>query len=134
MIDALSSVLLVVTAIYISFTDIVSHRIPNRSLLLLIIALTNQMNQIPLEMTALVLLLIWGAGLLARVGMGDLKLLSILTTLQGQILVNPMAWIFFSVVAALSILIHVGVRRSFQGDIALAPAILIPFTSLYLAF
>jgi Flp pilus assembly protein protease CpaA len=134
MIEALSSVLLVGTAIYISFTDIVSHRIPNRSLLLLIIALTNQMNQTPLEMTALVLLLIWGAGLLARVGMGDLKLLSILTTLQGQILVNPIAWIFFSVVAALSILIHVGVRRSFQGDIALAPAILIPFISLYLAF
>jgi hypothetical protein len=92
------------------------------------------MNQIPLEMMALVLLLIWGAGLLARIGMGDLKLLTILTTLQGQILVNPMAWIFFSALAALSILIHIGVRRSLQGDIALAPAILIPFTSLYLAF
>jgi Flp pilus assembly protein protease CpaA len=134
MLEALSSILLVSTAIYISFTDIDSHRIPNRSLLLLIFALVNQMNQIPMEMLALVLLLLWAVGLLARVGMGDLKLLTILTTLQGQILVNPMAWIFFSALAALSILIHIGVRRSLQGEIALAPAILIPFTSLYLAF
>ena len=84
--------------------------------------------------TLIILFSIWLAGLLAKMGMGDLKLLTILLILQGQILTNPIFWILFAAIALLSISFHMLAQGTMRGEIPLAPAILIPFTGIYLSF
>ncbi len=78
--------------------------------------------------------ILWILGLLAKIGPGDLKLLSLLIIMQGEIILDSLMWIFFLSIAAISFLIHILARRSWQGEIPLAPAIVIPFTALYLLF
>jgi hypothetical protein len=78
------------------------------------------------------ILTLWVLGLLAKIGPGDLKLLTILIIMQGEIILDSLMWILFLGIAAISLLIHILQRRSWQGEIPLAPAIVIPFTALYL--
>ncbi|MSZ47857.1 MAG: hypothetical protein F2602_00220 [Actinobacteria bacterium] len=66
--------------------------------------------------------------------MGDLKLLTILIVLQGEVVIDSRTWILFSVCTVLSIIFHRLVERSLKGEIPLAPAILVPFVSVYLTF
>ena len=89
---------------------------------------------VSLTMNVIILTSIWLVGVLAKMGMGDLKLLTILAILQGEILMNPISWILFTAIALLSIITHILVRRTIRGEIPLAPAILIPFTGFYLSF
>jgi Flp pilus assembly protein protease CpaA len=80
------------------------------------------------------LITLWILGLLTKIGPGDLKLLTILIIMQGEIILDSLMWILFLGIAAISLLIHILQRRSWQGEIPLAPAIVIPFTALYLSF
>ena len=130
---ALDITLIVMTA-YISISDIKFHRIPNTSLLILTLTLLYSTHTISATSTLIILFSIWLAGLLAKMGMGDLKLLTILLILQGQILINPIFWILFAAIALLSIIFHMMARGTIRGEIPLAPAILIPFTGIYLSF
>jgi len=120
--------------LYISITDIRFHRIPNISLLFLTIALLYSMHQISVVKIVLILIFMWILGILSKVGMGDLKLLTILIVLQGEVVIDSRTWTLFTVITVASIIIHRLVDRSFKGDIPLAPAILVPFTALYLTF
>jgi len=108
------------------------HRIPNFSILGLAIVLIYPNNSLNLVMTSFSLLIIWIIGISSKVGMGDLKLLTILLVLQGGILLRPIALTIGALVITLMIAIHLIVNKSLKGDIALAPAILIPFTVAYL--
>jgi hypothetical protein len=64
--------------------------------------------------------------------MGDLKLLTALLLLQGEILLRSITLTIGVLVITFMIAIHFIVNKSLKGDIALAPAILIPFTMAYL--
>jgi hypothetical protein len=134
MLDIALDALLIVMAFYISLIDIRFHRIPNKSLLILIFALLYSTHMISITFNLLILSLIWLVGLLAKMGMGDLKLLSILVILQGRLLLDPITWFLFTAIALVSIILHILVRRTIRGEIPLAPAILIPFTGFYLSF
>lgn len=134
MIDIAFNVILILITIYISICDIKFHRIPNASLLIMTLTLLYSTHAIPINLNLVALSSIWLVGLLGKIGMGDLKLLTILVILQGQILINPISWILFTAIALLSIAFHILLRRTIRGEIPLAPAILIPFTALYLSF
>lgn len=120
--------------LYILISDIRFHRIPNISLLFLTIALLYSMHQISAVKIALILIFMWILGIFSKVGMGDLKLLTILILLQGEVVIDSRTWILFSVCTLLSIIFHRLVERSLKGEIPLAPAILVPFVSVYLTF
>lgn len=120
--------------LYISISDIRFHRIPNISLLFLIIALLYSMHQISAVKIVLILNFIWILGIFSKVGMGDLKLLTILVVLQGEVVIDSRTWTLFTVITLASIIIHRLVEKSLKGDIPLAPAILVPFVSIYLSF
>lgn len=134
MIGIAFDVILILMTVYISLNDIRFHRIPNVSLLILTLTLLYSTHAIPISLNLVILSSIWLFGLLGKIGMGDLKLLTILMIFQGQILINPMSWILFTAIALLSIAFHILLRRTIRGEIPLAPAILIPFTALYLSF
>ena len=120
--------------LYISISDIRFHRIPNISLLFLIIALLYSMHQIAAVKIVLILISMWILGLFSKVGMGDLKLLTILVVLQGEVVIDSRTLTLFTVITLASIIFHRLVERSLKGDIPLAPAILVPFVSVYLTF
>ena len=92
------------------------------------------MAMISLVPMLFLILTLWVLGLLAKIGPGDLKLLTILIIMQGEIILDSLMWILFLGIAAISFLVHILERRSWQGEIPLAPAIVIPFTALYLSF
>jgi hypothetical protein len=125
---------LVLITAFISIIDLRFHRIPNISLLFLTLPLLVDTNVLPFREILLGLLIFWGFGLLFKVGMGDLKLLTILIFLQAEILWSSQMLLLFALVATFSLVIHLIIKRNFSGEIALAPAILIPFTLLYLVF
>lgn len=89
-------------------------------------------HSLDLPIASLSLLLIWIVGIFSKVGMGDLKLLTVLLLLQGEILLRPITLTIGALVITIMIAIHLIVNKSLKGDIALAPAILIPFTLAYL--
>lgn len=134
MIHIALDITLIVMTTYISISDIKFHRIPNTSLLTLTLTLLYSTHTISATSTLIILFSIWLAGLLAKIGMGDLKLLTTLLILQGQILINPIFLILFAAIALLSIIFHMLARGTMRGEIPLAPAILIPFTGIYLSF
>lgn len=134
MIKIVFDVLLILITLYVSLSDLRFHRIPNSSLLILALILLYSTRVIPITLNLIVLSSIWLVGLFGKIGMGDLKLLTILMILQGQILLNPIYWIFFTAIALISITLHILLRRTIWGEIPLAPSILLPFTALYLSF
>ena len=134
MIQVALDVILIMMTGYISISDIRFHQIPNTSLLVMILTLLYSTRTISMTSNLIILCSIWLVGLLAKMGMGDLKLLTILLILQGRILINPIFWIFFAAIALLSIIFHMLARGTMRGEIPLAPAILIPFTGIYLSF
>ena len=134
MFDIAFDLFLIGIALYILISDIRFHRIPNISLLFLIIALLYSMHQIAAVKIVLILISMWILGLFSKVGMGDLKLLTILVVLQGEVVIDSRSWTLFTVITLASIIIHRVIERSLKGDIPLAPAILVPFVSIYLSF
>lgn len=134
MLVVFSTGLLILLTVTITISDIRFHRVPNSSLFFLALTLLLNLNLAPPRPVALSLALVWVVGIAAKVGMGDIKLLTILITLQGEIALDPKLWILFTTIAGFSIVVHVVLKGSIRGEIALAPAIIIPFTLLYLSF
>ena len=128
----LASVLLIGLALYICAMDIRCHRIPNASILGMTIVLIYPNHSLDLPLASFSLLLIWILGIFSKAGMGDLKLLTVLLLLQGEILLRPITLKIGALVITFMIAIHLIVNKTLKGDIALAPAILIPFTMAYL--
>lgn len=121
-------------SIFIAIIDIRFHRIPNLSIAAFTAVLFYQKNVSPPVHILFSLISVWVICVLCKVGMGDLKLLTVLLILQGQIILNSYTLLLFSSASAILLVVHLFVRRTFSGEIALAPAILIPFTVLNFAF
>jgi Flp pilus assembly protein protease CpaA len=119
---------LILISLYISFEDVRHHRISNRVLLislgsLLLISFITHTDLHPLS--ALLVLLFTPLILRARIGAGDMKLLTVLA-----FFFIPLTWdmaadyIFsFTLISAALLAIALARSHSFAGSIALAPAI-----------
>lgn len=134
MLEIATDISLILLTIYICANDIRFHRVPNLSLIFLSCALISSIQLIPVGIMLLLIVVLWILGSLARIGPGDLKLLTILIVMQGEIVLNPLMWILFLTIASISVLIHILLKCTLRGEIPLAPAIVIPFTTLYLSF
>jgi Flp pilus assembly protein protease CpaA len=134
MLEIAADISLILLSIYICVSDIRFHRIPNRSLIFLSCSFIPSIKLTPFGMMALLIAILWLLGWLANIGPGDLKLLTILICMQGEIILNPLMWIFFLAIASISVLVHIILKGTLKGEIPLAPAIVIPFTALYLSF
>jgi hypothetical protein len=130
--EVIASLLLIGLTIYISVIDLRYHRIPNASIVGITFVLIFPINPLDLRIASFSFLLMWIIGIASKVGMGDLKLLTVLLVLQGEILLSPISLAVSALVITFMIGIHLAVNKSLKGDIALAPAILIPFTVAYL--
>jgi Flp pilus assembly protein protease CpaA len=119
---------LILISLYISINDFRHHRISNRALLislesLLLISFVTHTDLHPLS--AFLVLLFTPLILLARIGAGDMKLLTVLA-----FFFIPLTWqmaadfIFsFTLMSAALLAIALVRSHSFAGSIALAPAI-----------
>jgi Flp pilus assembly protein protease CpaA len=115
-------------SIYVSFVDFHCHRISNRTLLLTFLSLFSlsaitQTSVYPL--TSFAVLLFTPLTLRARIGAGDIKLLTVLA-----FFFIPLTWdmasdflLSFTLIAAALLVIQLLKSHSFAGSIALAPAI-----------
>jgi len=110
--------------IFIAIFDFMRHRIPNISLLILLIAtlVTGSVTVLPLyALIALVVSLL--AYRYCGLGAGDVKLLIIITLLmtpQDQI---ADFWFYVSLIGVSLLTLHFTITRSIKGNIALAPAL-----------
>ena len=121
-------VALILFSLYISFVDIRHHRISNRVLWitflsLLSLSVATQKDVYPL--TGFSVLLFTPLILRARIGAGDIKLLTVLA-----FFFIPLTWdmasdflLSFTLIAAALLIIRLVRSHSFAGSIALAPAI-----------
>jgi Flp pilus assembly protein protease CpaA len=121
-------VALILFSLYISFVDVRHHRISNRVLLitflsLLALAVITETGVHPL--TGFSVLLFTPLILRARIGAGDIKLLTVLA-----LFFIPLTWdmasdflLSFTLISATLLIIRVAKSQSFSGSIALAPAI-----------
>ncbi len=118
----------------ISLIDLLSHRIPNR-LLLILIVLALYENSLRINLLgALIAFVMGGVGyFLTTIGAGDVKLFFILALLvipEGQMLQYLSGVSIATVVLLIS---HLLINRSLSGRIAFAPALCgaVLATSLY---
>jgi Flp pilus assembly protein protease CpaA len=121
-------VALILFSLYISFVDVRHHRISNRVLLitflsLLALSVITETGVHPL--TGFSVLLFTPLILLARIGAGDIKLLTVLA-----LFFIPLTWdmasdflLSFTLISATLLIIRLAKSQSFTGSIALAPAI-----------
>ena len=119
---------LILFSLHISLTDIRSHRISNRVLLIAFLSLfsisvATHTDVHPL--TGLFVLLLTPLILRAGIGAGDIKLLTVLA-----VFFAPLTWdlasdflLSFSLISAALLVIALVRSHSFSGSIALAPAI-----------
>jgi len=127
-------VLTLLTSIYICIVDVRSHRIPNWSLLPLALSLVVDSSAPSFKVLTLTLSLLWSVGLLFGVGMGDIKLLSLLLLLQGSQILDFRYLLNACLVASVTIFFKLLMGSGLRGEVALAPTILIPFLLGYLGF
>lgn len=128
------SFVVIVISIYICTTDIRQHKIPNVSLPLLAFPLIANLAMPAKENLAIALSILWVFGLVAGVGMGDIKLLTLLLVTQGLHLLDLRYLIGLSLISLISISFARFKGGTFRVEIPLAPAILIPFLAIYLGF
>lgn len=121
-------VALVLISIYISLVDLRTHRISNRILLftflfLFFLSLIIQTTIFPV--TALAALIISPLILYARIGAGDIKLLTVLVFFFIPLTLDMASdfLLSFTLIATALLIIQLIRFHSFAGSIALAPAI-----------
>jgi Flp pilus assembly protein protease CpaA len=110
--------------IFIAIFDLMWHRIPNISLLILLIAtlVTGSVTVLPLyAMIALFFSLL--AYRHCGLGAGDVKLLIIITLFMTPHNQIAYFWFYFSLICVSLLTLHFAVTRSIKGNIALAPAL-----------
>lgn len=134
MLNLLNSFSIVALSLHISLFDIRFHRIRNRSLALLGGLLLFYPNFLALTDALLLIVAVSIFCIAAKIGMGDLKMLIVLISLQGQILAQSQWLPLFSLSALLSIIVERVQKGGIAGEIPLAPAILFPFVAIYLGF
>jgi hypothetical protein len=110
--------------IIIAIFDLITHRIPNLFLLLLLIAVPiSGKGSVHITYGFVVCILAISAYLFFGLGAGDVKLVSLIAfflTPTSQI-INY--WIFVTIIGLVLIAIRLALSRTIKGNIALAPAL-----------
>lgn len=132
MVSTAISLLLVLCSSVIIFKDIHEHRIYNWHLLILFLLLAYKAEYLSLFTSVVSLVLIWVLSIACNVGGGDAKLLSLLVIFQGQSLLTVRYFSLLLICSLLSLLVYLLHKRTLQGSLPLAPAILLPFIAVYL--
>jgi len=124
-------------SVWISVIDLKSHRIPNElsislGLLLLFDTVTTELSSL-LIASVLVLLIAY----LGQVGAGDVKLLLILTSTSGSLVLSQQYFLGMALISLSMLLSSFSIARlkghKAPRSLAFAPSILAPFLALYLA-
>ena len=119
---------LVIASLFFSIFDLMTHRIPNRALLIFaaVLLLLHLDDPKPIHYWTLLIILVATPALLAvGIGAGDLRL----ALLLGAFYIAPSSksvgdfLLAFSFTAFATLIIEGALRRSLAGSIALAPAI-----------
>ena len=126
------SLLLVLCSSVIIFKDIREHRIYNWHLLILFLLLAYKAEYLSPFTSVVALVLIWALSIACNIGGGDAKLLSLLVIFQGQSLLTVRYFSLLLICSLLSLLVYLLHKRTLQGSLPLAPAILLPFIAVYL--
>lgn len=124
---------LIAISSYIIIRDFLTHRISNLSTLLLTALLI--INPHTSQLTTTIISIVTSSILfsIAKIGMGDLKLLIGLLITQGSIVISD-KYLYLTVTTLVATLIsHLISRRTFRGSVAFAHVLLAPFVVLYLA-
>lgn len=124
------------SVLLISFTiiliDLRVRKIHNASLLIFALPLGSSVDTISPLALSITLLLIVSVGQLIRMGAGDTKLIILLASLQGSLLLNIRYLVGLLLVSATHILMEIISERRIPASLPFAPSILIPFLWLYL--
>lgn len=120
-------------SLFITVDDLQNHRIRHMSLLLLAVPLLIASHMSSLHSILFASLFLIFITALTKLGGGDLKLFLLLFVSQGAVVISRDYIQWFLMVCSVEVCLYAIVRRSFQGSIPLAPAILAPFLALYLA-
>jgi Flp pilus assembly protein protease CpaA len=132
MVSTAISLLLVICCSVIIFNDIREHRIYNWHLLILLLLLAYNAKYSSLFTSVVAIVGIWTLSIACNIGGGDAKLLSLLVIFQGQSLLTVRYFSLVLISSSLSLLVYLLHKRTLQGSLPLAPAILLPFIAIYL--
>lgn len=117
---------------YITVADIRTHRITNRSTLILGLALFSKMNSASFITTFISIAIAFALCALFTIGMGDFKLFSVLVITQGSLVLTLDFLHRFFLVTLCVVTFSLAARKNLASSIAFAPCIVIPFGMVYL--
>ncbi|CAN2202682.1 Prepilin type IV endopeptidase, peptidase domain containing protein [Candidatus Nanopelagicaceae bacterium] len=125
--------LVLALSIFIIVQDFRTHRISNKTLLVLTSLLLITAH--PTSFTKALISIVLAAMIftLAKIGMGDLKLFVGLIATQGELIITLDYMNLLFLTLAFTLLSHLIFRRTLQGSLAFAHVLLAPFVILYLA-
>ena len=113
-----------VILIAIIVSDVLSRRIPNIFLLLLIISSVVELHY-PVKLISFLISIMSVSlfGWISQCGAGDVKLTLVILNLliPADLIVHYLLWLV--ILSSLLIVVHAIIHRSFKGDLAFAPAL-----------
>jgi Flp pilus assembly protein protease CpaA len=132
----LLAIIILFGSILLSWIDIKEHRIYNSHLLLFSVPLLIESRSLPIRSTMIAIAVTLLLTISLRIGGGDFKLFSLLLISQGQLVFSREYFEILTLCIFASLLLTTlhALRRNLRlgGSIPLAPAILAPFTVIYL--
>jgi Flp pilus assembly protein protease CpaA len=118
---------------FIIIKDLRSHRIPNIATLALGGVLFIDCHSAGALLTISVAAIVTTIFLLAKVGMGDVKLFLVLVFTQGSLVISIRYLQLVIFIMVITVLAAKAARGNISGSVAFAHVILLPFLALYLA-
>jgi Flp pilus assembly protein protease CpaA len=117
---------------FITIVDIHTHRITNRSLFILGLALFTDIHSASSIHTLIAVAMALSLCVAFKIGMGDFKLFSVLVITQGALVLTVDFLSHLFLVTLVTVTITIVRRKGLSGSIAFAPCIAIPFGLVYL--
>jgi Flp pilus assembly protein protease CpaA len=117
---------------FITVVDIHTHRITNRSLFILGLALFADMHSASLIHILIAVAIALSLSVAFKIGMGDFKLFLALVITQGALVLTVDFLSHLFLITLVTVIITIVRRKGLSGSIAFAPCIAIPFGLAYL--
>lgn len=128
----MARIFLFLIALAIILIDLRVHKIHNVSLLMFAFPLSVNPNTTSREILSISIALIILFGFLSRMGAGDIKLLILLVSLQGALMLTYHYLLGLLFISIAHIMIEIMSKRHIPARLPFAPSILIPFLWRYL--
>ena len=127
------ALLVLLQSSHIMVADFRTHRISNVNILILTALLSISPHWAGVEKVLISILIAAIIFILAKIGMGDLKLMIGLMITQGQLVISADYFRLVALFMAITLISQLIVRRSLKSSIAFAHILLAPLLVLYLA-